>query len=354
MDVLNGLFILSEASDHLFFIYDYNNARFSYVNPAFKAFFGIGNSSPHAKELLTMVHHQDKHHLLNKISALKDNPTEKAQIECRFTKGQHVRALRINARLNEVESNLMITGQAEDITIYLENAKILQEHGNKKNSILNILAHDLAGPIGTIQNFCDLIIRENQGPEHDILQSRLKRIMRISDSCIRLIRNFLNLEFLESAGVPLLRRRINLAQKIAEILEQYQSMDLGVSFSSNCEEKNIFAEIDEDKFLQVINNLISNSLKFTPAGGSITLSLRQEDDRLVISVKDTGIGIPKKYHDTLFDKFTGARRCGLNGEHSTGLGMSIIKTIVEWHGGKIWFESEENQGTTFYIELPNN
>jgi two-component system sensor histidine kinase VicK len=73
---------------------------------------------------------------------------------------------------------------------------------------------------------------------------------------------------------------------------------------------------------------------------------------VVISISDTGIGIPKAFHDTLFEKFTSARRRGLKGEVSTGLGMSIIKTIVEWHGGSIWFNSEENVGTTFFIEIP--
>ncbi|MET1054266.1 MAG: ATP-binding protein, partial [Pedobacter sp.] len=86
--------------------------------------------------------------------------------------------------------------------------------------------------------------------------------------------------------------------------------------------------------------------------GHIHLDIRDTDTHVSLSIADDGIGIPKQYHATLFDKFTDAGRTGLNGQRSTGLGMYIIKSIVEWHGGKIWFESEENQGTTFYIELP--
>ena len=67
---------------------------------------------------------------------------------------------------------------------------------------------------------------------------------------------------------------------------------------------------------------------------------------------DTGVGIPEKFHEKLFEKFSTARRTGLKGEPSVGLGMSIIKTIIEWHEGKIWFESQQNKGTTFYIEIP--
>ncbi len=117
-------------------------------------------------------------------------------------------------------------------------------------------------------------------------------------------------------------------------------------------EEKIYVPIDEYKFIQVINNLISNAIKFTPDGGVITVRIKPEKETVQISVSDTGVGIPEHLQEGLFEKFTKARRPGLKGEPSVGLGMSIIKTIVEWHGGKIWFESKENKGTTFHIELP--
>src|SRR5690554_8051507 len=83
----------------------------------------------------------------------------------------------------------------------------------------------------------------------------------------------------------------------------------------------------------------------------LRLEMIRIDDTVTLSVSDTGIGIPRKYHDKLFDKFSQGRRTGLKGEPSVGLGMSIIKTIVEWHRGKIWFKSEENKGSTFFVEL---
>lgn len=350
MDAPNGLLILSENSDHLFFIYDYTKAKFSYLNPAFKTFFGIDKLTLHPNDLLLTVHPDDNNYLLGKLAGLCAGTNAKQEIECRFIQDRQERSLRISAQFN----GTIITGLAEDITLYKENIEILHQHGNKKNSILNILAHDLAGPIGTIRNFCDLIKREYMGPEYDTLQSHLNRIRMISESCTRLIRDFVNQEFLESAGAALLKRRVDLAEKIYEMIREYQSMDLGVNFVSNCDHQIVFVEIDLDKFLQVIQNLISNALKFTPAGGTITINLQQQQHQVILSVADTGIGIPEKYHYTLFDKFTEARRNGLHGEHSTGLGMSIIKTIVEWHGGTISFESEENKGTVFNIALPVN
>jgi len=84
------------------------------------------------------------------------------------------------------------------------------------------------------------------------------------------------------------------------------------------------------------------------------VAVKERANTVLVTVADTGIGIPEKYHATLFEKFTRARRPGIKGEPSVGLGMSIIKTIVEWHKGKIWFESAENKGSTFYIELPKS
>lgn len=117
-------------------------------------------------------------------------------------------------------------------------------------------------------------------------------------------------------------------------------------------QKAIFFEIDEPKFMQAINNLLSNAIKFTPDGGVINLRLEERADKVLIQVEDNGIGVPDHLQEKIFEKFSKARRPGLKGEPSTGLGMSIIKTIIEWHGGRIWLESEENKGTTFFIELP--
>lgn len=116
--------------------------------------------------------------------------------------------------------------------------------------------------------------------------------------------------------------------------------------------KNVIVLLDQAKFIQVIDNLVSNAIKFTPDGGHIYLKVyKQQTGWVVVSVQDTGIGIPEKYHAQLFEKFNGARRAGLKGQPSGGLGMSIIKTIINWHDGMITFSSEPGLGTTFFIHL---
>lgn len=154
----------------------------------------------------------------------------------------------------------------------------------------------------------------------------------------------------------MMKQRVDVVRMAKRTVQQYQESERRINkvFHLSASSDSIFIELDENKFMQSINNLISNAIKFTPDGGIITVSLEEEEEAVLFKVADNGIGIPEKYHVTLFEKFTNARRPGIKGEPSVGLGMSIIKTIVEWHHGKIWFESEVNKGTTFYISLPKS
>jgi two-component system sensor histidine kinase VicK len=114
----------------------------------------------------------------------------------------------------------------------------------------------------------------------------------------------------------------------------------------------IHVSIDDMKFMQVLNNIYLNAIKFTPEQGVITTRVEKKERTVLISIEDNGIGIPKHLQPFIFEKFTRARRQGLKGEKTTGLGLSLAKLIVEWHNGKIWFTSEENKGTTFFVEIP--
>ena len=110
---------------------------------------------------------------------------------------------------------------------------------------------------------------------------------------------------------------------------------------------------DMEKLTQIVTNLLDNAYQYTPAGGKITLTLARQNGEMLLSVADTGIGIPKKHADRIFDRFY------RNDEHplvietpGTGLGLAIVKELVEMHHGRIWFDSVEGEGTTFYLSLP--
>ena len=266
------------------------------------------------------------------------------------------RWLRVKPLLVEENGVRAIAGLAEDITDFKHYSEVELKFSHKKNAIIQMLAHDLAGPLGTIQSLSSLVTTRVKVYKDEALVNVVGLITETSRSGLRLIRDFLEQEFLESAATVLLKSRVNLVEKCTLLVEQYQasSQSTALQFTLSSSDPSVYANVDEVKFIQVITNLVANAVKFTPDDGQISIRVddQEEAGTVRVTIRDNGIGIPEKYHAGLFDKFTKARRPGLRQEPTTGLGMSIIKTIVEWHGGKIWFESEENQGTTFFVEVP--
>jgi two-component system sensor histidine kinase VicK len=353
MNISNPHLYLIERSASLFFIYDCKQERFTYMNSSCTDFFDLESAEIEPSVLRHLVHPEDQQYVLSRLDACLDGQIV-PDFECRIQRGTHLRWLRITLNLTHVNNEKLLIGQAEDITSAKENVEALLKHNTKKNAILNILAHDLAGPIGTISNLASILGKDTRKFQDPAVNRYIDLISKISKSGIKLIRDFLDQEFLESANVNLMKTRVELVEKISVTMEDYFNTqnDLQIEFSCKSTHDRIYADIDENKFIQVIHNLISNALKFTPDGGTIDVYIQENEEDIVISVADNGIGIPVKYHPTLFDKFSNARRNGLKEQPSTGLGMSIIKTLVEWHNGVIWFKSEEHKGTTFFIQLP--
>jgi signal transduction histidine kinase len=144
---------------------------------------------------------------------------------------------------------------------------------------------------------------------------------------------------------------LNTLIKDILIIENHNatSKNININFESNRDD--IFVRLNNNKFSRVISNLINNAVKFSNNNSAIHIKTSYNYGIVLITVTDNGIGIPKNMQEVIFDKFTKAGRKGTAGEKSFGLGMSIVKQIVELHGGQIWLESEENKGTTVYIEL---
>lgn len=349
-----SLLALAEHDYKLYFVYSISTGRAVYINPAFALFFQRKISEVKPEDLFAMVHGQDRDYLEHSYKSM--GPGEvRHHIEFRvLPPGRAECVLRLSLFLNDKEGEHTLIGSMEDITASVVHSKNLEEINNKKNSILNILSHDLSGPLGSIKNFAVLLSRKTKFLQNQEIDKFIDAIERNSRRCILMIQEFINVEFVESNGIDLVKKRCNLAENLQGLFGEYQHSEnqLNKTFIFRASSPQIYAEVDENKFMQAINNLISNSLKFTPDGGSITLSLEEKENNVLITISDTGIGIPQKFHATLFDKFNCARREGLKGEPSVGLGMSIIKTIVEWHKGKIYFKSEEDIGTSFFIEIP--
>ena len=117
-------------------------------------------------------------------------------------------------------------------------------------------------------------------------------------------------------------------------------------------DKPILVEIDPDKLTQVIDNIISNALKYSPEGGKVTFKIKEQDDEVIVSIADQGVGIPKGNVEKIFGRFYRVDKARTRKLGGTGLGLAIAKEMVEAHGGRIWARSIEGKGTTVFFSLP--
>jgi two-component system sensor histidine kinase VicK len=225
-----------------------------------------------------------------------------------------------------------------------------------QETILQLATHDLKGPIAHIELLVDLLQREvtsrsGEGPPPPEMVHYLSLIQASCAHAHSLLQDVLYVGDLDENGLQ--KRPTDLQAYLTAQVNRHQlaAQEKGIALALDLAPNSLQASLHPEKFGRVLDNLLHNALKFTPAGGTVTVGLREQEDKICLTVRDTGIGIPGKLHSKLFDKFNPTRRAGLNGEKTTGLGLFIAKQIVELHGGSIWLESREKLGTTFFIEL---
>lgn len=137
------------------------------------------------------------------------------------------------------------------------------------------------------------------------------------------------------------------------IIDRFEmTKEQNVTFERRLPDHSAFVEIDEDKLTQVLDNIISNALKYSPEGGKVTFSIEEKDEFIIVSVSDQGVGIPKENIDQIFERFYRVDKARTRKLGGTGLGLAIAKEMVEAHGGKIWAMSKEGKGTTISFSLP--
>ncbi|TSD66858.1 GHKL domain-containing protein [Inquilinus sp. KBS0705] len=219
----------------------------------------------------------------------------------------------------------------------------------EKDRILRTVAHDLRNPIGGIASLTTMMADDEYTDEQKELINLVKET---SFNSLELINEILEATNMNSVNLNLEQVEINsLVSNSVELL-RFKAAEKGQTILLETLDKQQELYISREKIWRVISNLISNAIKFSPTGATINVKVTQQTNQVVIVVKDHGIGIPEKLRDQVFNMFTSAQRPGTNGEKSFGLGLSICRQIMEKHNGKIWFDSEINQGTTFYISLP--
>jgi len=227
----------------------------------------------------------------------------------------------------------------------------LKEVDKMKMDFFSLMSHELRTPLTSIKEGTNLFL-EGKGGEITEKQKKLLTIIsEESDRLIGLVNSVLDLSKLESGLLTFNYTRADLAPLITRVVNEVVLLAEAKRIKINRDVGDLpMLLMDTERILQVLRNLLSNALKFTPSNGMVSISARYSEQSVIVSVVDTGPGIPKEHAAVIFDKFR--QIPGAGKFPGTGLGLAIVKHIIQTHGGSVWVQSEEGSGSTFSFQLP--
>ena len=242
-----------------------------------------------------------------------------------------------------------LLAELEEKNKHLEN--LLEE----KNNLLGMAVHDLRNPIGVIQSFAKVMLSKSIGPLTDDQNEFLKRINSSSVFMMGLLEDVLDVSEIESGAMTLNVEDFSAGVLLDDALAASKIHARSKDIELLVEDNGVLQEIlhgDKNKLFQVMHNMVDNAIKYSEKNTIVKVNFNVKDNELEVSVVDQGVGIPEDDLDHLFEPFFKAKNKPTNGEKSTGLGLFIIKRIVEAHKGTLSVESKNGQGSKFSFTLP--
>lgn len=254
-------------------------------------------------------------------------------------------------RKHHFSSLLHLERAQTDERLRLERARADRE-ATTRDEFLGLVSHDLRTMLFGVRMAAEQIaLQASQPGNEQAIQHTAHRIREVTGRMSRLVGDLLDVASIEVGRLAVKPERRDAVRLVRETEELFRPVAAahGLSFGAEILNDAVLAEFDHDRILQVLGNLVSNAINFTPPGGTVALRVEQKASEVLFSVSDTGAGIPADKLDLVFDRFWQATQGNRRG---LGLGLFISKCIVEAHGGRIWAQSEVGRGSTFVFTLP--
>lgn len=239
--------------------------------------------------------------------------------------------------------------------VYIKRETLLRHSAERhKDEFLSVVSHELRTPLTAIQGALGLVYNGVAGDLHGRLKELISIALSNSERLTLLINDFLDVQKIEAGKMNFDKKPTDLVQLVNDSLINYQSYadQFNVKYQSKTPEIKAVVTIDKGRIEQVMANLLSNAAKYGATSDTVDVDVQVNANKVRVNVTDHGAGIPESFRSRIFDKFAQGDASNTRKVSGTGLGLSIVKLIVEEHDGKVGFESEVDQGSTFYFELP--
>lgn len=229
-----------------------------------------------------------------------------------------------------------------------------QEVSQAKNEFVSIVAHELRTPMTSIKGYTDLLLQGAVGGVNDGQQHFLQIVKANVDRLSDLVSDLLDTARIEAGRIKLERAPLQITEIVHEVCESIAETIKERGLTLTVEEASSMPTIlaDRNRVIQILMNLLSNAYRYTPSGGEIKMFIQPTDKAVLITVADNGIGIAPQDLERVFEPFYRTNQELVSKQPGTGLGLQIVKSLVEMHGGKTWLESELDKGSTFTFTLP--
>lgn len=251
-------------------------------------------------------------------------------------------------------SPIMLAGKPVGAIEVFRDITLEYEIDRMKSDFISLASHQLRTPLSAIKTYSHMLIDGYMGEVSSAQKKSLRTIVSATNRMNELISTLLNITRIESGNVTITPKAVSPQQVIEEVCKEHSLAASDKEITVNQKLSATLPTIQTDMLLfkEILSNLISNAIKYTPDGGEVTISARARRNDMLFTVQDTGMGIPKFAQDQIFTKFFRASNVVKQETSGTGLGLYLVRGLVEALGGRIWFESVEKKGSTFYVTLP--
>lgn len=247
------------------------------------------------------------------------------------------------------------SGFISGLVVVLHDVTEQEKTAEERRQFVSNVSHELRTPLTSVRSYLEAL-DEGAWEDKEVAPEFIQVTLGETDRMIRMINDLLNLSRMDSGNQQLDLEFVNFNELVDYVLDRFDMMvnnqDKKYTIIRDFTERDLWVEVDTDKIMQVIDNIMNNAIKYSPDGGKITVHLLETHNNVVLSISDEGLGIPKKDLEKVFERFYRVDKARARKQGGTGLGLAISKEVIKAHKGTIWVDSIEGKGSTFSFSLP--